>query len=86
MLGMAKVVALKLAVVVPAATVIDGGKVRIGLLLESVTAAPPAGAALLRVTVQVLAPFGPRLDGTHATNETCGAGPRPIRKLAEVLL
>jgi hypothetical protein len=35
----------------PAVIVTDGGTVALGLLLESVTTAPPVGAAPLRVTV-----------------------------------
>jgi hypothetical protein len=45
------VVTLKKAVVRDAATVTDGGTLRVELVLERVTVAPPAGAALLSVTV-----------------------------------
>ena len=67
---MLPVVALKLAVVAPAITVIEAGTVNIALLLESVTAAPPVRAGLVRVTVHVLVALGPRLDGTHANEDT----------------
>src|SRR5215475_3998273 len=44
----------KVAVVAPAATVTETGTVAAGLLLVSVTTAPPTGAALPSVTVPVL--------------------------------
>lgn len=47
-------VAEKAAVVAPAATVTEVGAVRRVLLDESATGSPPAGAAVLVVTVQVL--------------------------------
>src|SRR6516225_2412135 len=53
------VVIAKVAVVALAGTVTEGGTVAaLRLLLASVTTAPPAGAALLSVTVPVL-PTGP---------------------------
>jgi hypothetical protein len=47
-------VALKFAVVAPAATVTEAGTVSDALLLESVTADPPVGAICVRVIVQAL--------------------------------
>jgi hypothetical protein len=48
-------VAVKVAVVAPAPTVIDAGTVAaVVLLLVSVTTVPPVGAAPFRVTVPVL--------------------------------
>jgi len=67
---MLPLVALKVAVVAPAVTVTAAGTVNIALLLESVTAAPPVRAGLVRVTVHVLLALGPRLDGAHATADT----------------
>src|SRR5215471_16994167 len=49
-------VTMKVAVVAPAATVTDAGTVAaFVLLLASATTAPPAGAAVAKVTVPVLA-------------------------------
>jgi hypothetical protein len=50
---MLEAVAEKVAEVAPAATVTEAGTESAALLSERVTTAPPAGAALLRVTVQV---------------------------------
>jgi hypothetical protein len=47
------VVALKVAEVAAAATVTDAGAVSVALVFVRVTRAPPAGAACVRVTVQV---------------------------------
>ena len=63
---------VKLAVVPPSATVTLAGTVAAGSLLDSVTTAPPAGAALLRVTVP-FDEFPPtRLDGLSDTDESTG--------------
>ena len=62
-------VAEKVAEVPVAATVTAAGTMRAELLLERVTLAPAAGAGWLRVTVQVLEAFGPRLLGLQATVE-----------------
>jgi hypothetical protein len=60
----AAAVALKVAVVAPAATVTDAGTVSEVLLLASVTLDPPAGAAWLSVTVHVL--IAPALNAVGA--------------------
>jgi hypothetical protein len=62
-----RAVALKFAVAAPAAKVIDAGTVTEVLLLASVTAAPPAGAACVRLTVQLLTPPGVKWVGEHVT-------------------
>ena len=63
-------VAVKLAVVAPAATVTDAGTVSAALLSETVTLEPPAGAAAERLTVQFdLAPEA-RAAGVHCREET----------------
>jgi hypothetical protein len=61
---------LKLAVVAAAATVTEAGTVKAALLLLSATGAPPAGAALVRVTVQALVAFGPMVEGAQVNDES----------------
>ena len=79
------VVALKLPVVNPAPTVTDPGTVNANWLLLNATTAPPAGAPLLNVTVQLLEAFAPRLVGLHA-NEDTSTGTRVMMAGAELLL
>ena len=86
LLAMVLVVALKVPVVAPAATVIDAGTVSTVLLLVSVTAAPPVGAACVNVTVQVLDAFCPKLVGLHASDDTVTGATRLTVALAELLL
>ena len=86
MLPMVVVVALKVAVVAAATTVTDAGTVRVELVLVRVTLAPPVGAAWVRVTVQVLEEFGPKLVGLQATEETSTGATRLMLVLAELLL
>jgi hypothetical protein len=83
---MAPVVALNVAVVAAAATVTEAGTVSVGLVLVSVTIAPPVGAALVRVTVQTLEEFRPRLVGLQASDDISTGAVRLIVALAEVLL
>ena len=40
-------------------------------MFVSATVLPPAGAAWFSVTVQLLAPLGPRVVGLHASAVTC---------------
>jgi hypothetical protein len=69
---MAAVVALKVAVVAPAATVTDAGTERVELLLVRVTVAPPVGADPVRATLQVEVPDPVRTAGTHDSEATVG--------------
>ena len=85
MLPMAAVVALKVTDVAPAAIVNDAGAVRVELVLDRETVAPPVGAAWVRVMVQVLKELGPRVVGLQASDETSTAV-RLIVALAELLL
>jgi hypothetical protein len=80
------VVTLKVAVVAAAATVTEAGTVSAGLLLESVTEAPPAGAALVRVTVHVEEEFWLRLVGLHVSEETRMGATRLMVAFPELLL
>ncbi len=83
---MVVVVALNVAVVAVAATVTDAGTVSVALVLVSVTAAPPAGAACVKVTVQVLEAFCPRLVGLQASEETNTGATRLMLVFAELPL
>jgi hypothetical protein len=65
--------AVKLAVVKPAPTVTLAGTVTAPLLLESVTAAPPDGAAFVKVTVQIEDPPPATVDGLQAIPPTCSS-------------
>ena len=78
--------ALKLPAVAAADTVTDAATVSVGLALDRVTVAPPVGAALVNVTVQVLAELGPRLAGVQASEETSAGATRLTLALAELLL
>jgi hypothetical protein len=69
----ATVVTGNVAAVSPAGTVTFAGTVAAPLLLESATTAPPAGAALLNVTVPVDELPPTRLVGFNATLEITGA-------------
>jgi hypothetical protein len=62
-------VALKVPDVVPAATVIEAGTVRLAALSDTETVDPPEGAALVSVTMQVLTPPEGRLEGLHCRVE-----------------
>ena len=59
----APVVIVNVADLAPAGIVMDAGTVRMALLLARPINAPPLGAFLDRVTVQVADAFGPRVEG-----------------------
>jgi hypothetical protein len=65
-------VALNVTVVAPAATVTDGCTMSRLLLLASAIVVPPAGAATLKVTIQLAAALGFRFPGLHVREETAG--------------
>ena len=86
-MGTVVVVTVKVAEVVAGATAMEGGAERVELVLERVTAAPPAGAALVSVTVQELEELGPRMEGLQASEETrVEAAVREMVAFAELLL
>jgi hypothetical protein len=66
---MAAVVTLNVPEVAEAAIVTDVGTVSAELVFDRAMAAPPAGAAVERLTVQVLDAFGPRLVGLQVSEE-----------------
>jgi hypothetical protein len=68
----APLVTPNVALVAPAATVTLAGTVAAGLLLESVTCAPPAGAGPFSVTVPVEEPPPVTLAGLRLSEETLG--------------
>ena len=78
-------VALKVAVVAPAATVTEVGTVSEVLLLASVTLDPPVGAVWVSVTVHVLIALCPRLVGLQATLETSTGASRLMVAVFELL-
>jgi len=83
------VVALKVAVVAPADTVTEAGTVKAAeLVLVRATSEPPAGAAPLRVTVQVLELLELRALAVQASDDTVtdAGAVRVTMVLAEVLL
>jgi hypothetical protein len=85
LLLMVPAVAVNVLVVAPADTVVDAGTVRRPLLLDSVTAAPPTGAACDSVTVQVDVPALARLLGLQ-DSELIVAGPVSVMVAVRELL
>jgi hypothetical protein len=76
---------VKVALVLPAATVTEAGTVADALLLESDTLAPPEGAAPVKVTVPVAEVPPVTLAGLTETDERA-ALPAGVRVSAAVLL
>jgi hypothetical protein len=62
---MVPAVAVNVAVALPAPTVTEGGTVNAGALLDRLTVAPPAGAAVFKEAVQVADPLELRDAGTQ---------------------
>ena len=82
---MPAVVALNVTDVKPAATVTEAGTVSTVLVFVSVTAAPPAGATFVSVTVQAPEAFGPKLAG-QANEDTRTGATSPTVVFAELAL
>jgi hypothetical protein len=68
LLAIVPAVAVKVAVVLPDATVTETGTVNAAALLDRVTVAPPVGAAELKAMVQVLVVPDCRLVGLHCSD------------------
>ena len=66
--------AVKVALLAPASTSNEGGTMTAGLLLASDTTAPPASAAWVNVTVQLLEEPDPTVIGLQSNEETAGPG------------
>ncbi len=77
-------VAEKLAEVEPAATVTEAGTESRVLLSESVTRAPPVGAARLSVTVQVLEVLEVRVVGVQVSAVGSVGAMRPTEAFSEL--
>ncbi len=82
-LAMEEVEAVKVAEVEAAATETEAGTESAALLSERVTEAPPAGAALVRETVQVVEALEPMLVGLQVREETRTDATRLTVALAE---
>jgi hypothetical protein len=89
------VLAVKVAVVAVAGTVTEAGSVRtLAMPPEMATTAPPVGAALLKVTVQVVLALEARVVAVHwraeisagATNEIVEVLEEPLREAVAVAL
>jgi hypothetical protein len=77
--GIEPVVAVKAAVVALAGTVTEAGSVRtLAMPPERATEAPPAGAALVNVTVQAVLELEARVEGVHCNEETVRETAREI--------
>ena len=76
-------VAVKVAVVEPAATFTEAGTVSDELLEDSVTAEPPDGAACDNITVQVELPPDVIVDGVHCRADTVITGVTDTEAVAE---
>ena len=85
MVAMEPVLAVKVASPALAATVTEAGTARtFAMPPEMATTAPPAGAAVLNVTVQVVLALDPRLAALHCSEETTtGAASETVTDLEE---
>ncbi len=71
--GIVPVLAVKVAAVALAGTVTEAGNVRTPAMATAMaTEAPPAGAALVKVTVQVVLELEARLAAVHCSEEMVG--------------
>ena len=82
LLVMDPVVTAKVAEVAVAATVTDAGTVRVELVFDKATLAPPLGAGWVKLTVQMLEELDPRLVGLQEREETSTGATRLTLVLA----
>jgi hypothetical protein len=80
--AMVPVVAENVAEVAVAATVTDAGTVRVELVFDKATLAPPLGAGWVKLTVQMLEELDPRLVGLQEREETSTGATRLTLVLA----
>ena len=79
-------VAVNVVLVIAAGTTTCDGTPSTALLLDTVTEAPPAGAVLVNVTVQVVVPPGLTPEGVHASEEMTVGAVNEIDAFAELPL
>lgn len=84
--GMTPAAAANEAEAAPLSTVTEAGTPRSALLLASDTTTLPAGAALLKVTVQLLAEFEISVLGLQTNDDTRAGAIRLMVAGAELLL
>lgn len=77
---------MKTADVLPSPTATEAGAVSRLLTTDRRTLAPPAGAFLLNVTVQVLEDDGPKVVGTQTSEDTSTGATKLTLAPAELLL
>jgi len=80
----AAVVTVNVAEVAAAASVTEGGTVSVALVFDKVMPIPPAGAACVTVTVQVLEEFAPIVAGVQDSEETDSGPTRVTTSVAAV--
>ena len=78
------VVTVNVAEVAAAATVTEEGTVSVALVFDKVMPIPPAGAACVTVTVQVLEEFAPIVAGVQDSEETDSGPTRVTTSVAAV--
>ena len=86
MLAIVPAVAVKVLEIAPDATVMDAGTVNKALLLDSAMSAPPAGAVVDNVTVQLDVPLLARPVGLQISELTTACGIKEMTTFFEVLL
>jgi hypothetical protein len=84
-LAMVLALAVNAAVVAPAVTATEVGTESSVLFEARDTAAPPVGAAALRVTVQVAEAFDARLAAPHCSADRAAVAEGAVREMAAVL-